>query len=54
MELLSRGCDMRQLELAQRAARHVLDKDPTLSAPEHRSLGALMLDKFKENGDIFN
>ena len=54
MELLSRGCDMRQLELARRAARHVLSGDPDLSLPAHRHLRTLMLDKFKENGDIFN
>ncbi|MBR5783332.1 MAG: ATP-dependent DNA helicase RecG [Clostridia bacterium] len=54
MEMLSRGCDMRQLELAQRAARHVLSRDPDLSSPAHRKLKRLMMDKFKENGDIFN
>ena len=54
MELLQRGCDMRQLELAQRAAKHVLDKDPRLTAPEHKHLKELMLDNFRENGDIFS
>ncbi len=54
MELLSRGCDMRQLELAQRAAKHVLQKDPRLSDPMHKALKKAVLDKFNENGDIFN
>ncbi len=54
MELLQRGCDMRQLELAQRAGNHVLQRDPTLCAPEHKILKELMLDKFRENGDIFS
>lgn len=54
MEVLSRGCDMRQLELAQRAARFVLEKDPELSAPENEMLRAAMLDKFRQIGDIYN
>lgn len=54
LELLQRGCDMRQLELAQRAAHHVLQKDATLSAPEHAHLKKMMMDKFSENGDIFS
>ncbi len=54
MELLSRGCDMRQLELAQRAARYVLEKDPSLSRAENRILRRNVLDKFNEIGDIFN
>jgi len=54
MELLQRGCDMRQLELAQRAALHVLEKDPRLAAPAHKTLKELTLDKFRENGDIFS
>ena len=54
LELLQRGCDMRQLELAQRAVTHVLKKDATLSAPENAKLRELMLDKFRENGDIFS
>ncbi len=54
IEALTRGCDMRQLELAQRAARHTLSIDPRLSQKEHQPLQALILDKFSENGDIFN
>lgn len=54
IELLSRGCDMRQLELAQRAARYVLAKDPKLTKPEHKTLKQLTMDNFNENGDIFN
>ncbi len=53
-DLISRSCDMRQLELAQRAARHVLEKDNALSLPEHQTLKSLVMDKFAENGDIFN
>ena len=54
MEALSRGCDMRQLELAQRAARYVLEKDPELCLPQHQQLKKVMLDKFRQNGDIYN
>ena len=54
MEILSRGCDMRQLELAQRAARFVLEKDPDLSLSENQILRRNVLDKFSEIGDIFN
>ncbi len=54
LELLQRGCDMRQLELAQRAAQHVLKNDATLCAPEHIYLKEMLLDKFRENGDIFS
>ncbi len=54
MEMLSRGCDMRQLELAQRAARFVLEKDPKLEKEDNKALRRNVMDKFSEIGDIFN
>ncbi len=52
--LIAQRCDMRQVELAQRAAGYVLEKDPSLSRPEHRALLSIVMEKFEQSGDIFS
>jgi hypothetical protein len=46
--------DMRVLQEAQQAAARLLTEDETLSAPEHRELGARVKELFQAQGEIFN
>lgn len=54
IDVIYRNCDMRLLDIAARAAKHVLEIDPTLSDIRHAETKSFLLDKFKENGDIFS
>jgi len=46
--------DMRLLSQAQEAARGILDRDPDLSAPEHRAVRERIHTLFAGQADIFN
>ena len=48
------SCDMRLLDEAQTAAKELLDTDPTLSAPEHRTLKARIAELFELNAEALN